>query len=115
MATGVRGALQRHARGAAALLAAVLLGVLGVLGLDGAPVAAAAAGPPAIGGNGTVSVSRYSLQPVRYSGTRLVAFGLVALILVGYFVLRRWLVRRRQMARAEPGARVAPGPGQAIR
>ncbi len=64
----------------------------------------------AIGGNGTVSVSRYSLQPVRYSGTRLVVFGVVALILLGYFMLRRWLVRRRGMARAEPGAPVAPGP-----
>jgi peptidoglycan/xylan/chitin deacetylase (PgdA/CDA1 family) len=69
----------------------------------------------AIGGNGTVSVSRYSLQPVRYSGTRLVVFGVVALILLGYFMLRRRLVRRRETARAEPGAPVAPGPGQAIR
>lgn len=69
----------------------------------------------AIGGNGTVSVSRYSLQPVRYSGTRLVVFGVVALILLAYYMLRRWLVRRRHAARAEPGAPVAPGPGQAIR
>ena len=69
----------------------------------------------AIGGNGTVSVSRYSLQPVRYSGTRLVVFGVVALILFGYFTLRRRLLRRREAARAEPGTPVAPGPGQAIR
>ena len=64
----------------------------------------------AIGGNGTVSVSRYSLQGVRYSGTRLVVFGVVALILFGYFTLRRRLLRRRSAARAEPG----PAPGRAV-
>ncbi len=54
MAVGVRGALQRQARGAAAMLAAALplalgAGVLdaGVLGAAGTPAAAAAAGPPA--------------------------------------------------------------------
>lgn len=69
----------------------------------------------AIGANGTVSVSRYSFQPVRYSGTRLVVFGVVALILLGYFMLRRWLLRRRQAGRAGPlpgtGPDPAPGSG----
>lgn len=65
----------------------------------------------AIGGNGTVSVSRYSLQGVRYSGTRLVVFGVVALILLGYFTLRRRLLRRRSAARAAPGPEPAGGPG----
>jgi peptidoglycan/xylan/chitin deacetylase (PgdA/CDA1 family) len=70
----------------------------------------------AIGSNGTLSVSRYSLQPVRYSGTRLFVFGVVVLFLLGYFMLRRWLLRRRQAARAEPApeptgaAESAPGP-----
>jgi hypothetical protein len=67
----------------------------------------------AIGGNGTVSVSRYSLQPVRYTGTRLFAFGVVALILLGYFMLRRRLLRRRAAARAEPGPEPASVPDSA--
>jgi hypothetical protein len=58
----------------------------------------------AIAANGTLSVSRYSLQPVRSTGTRLVVFGVVALILLGYFALRRWVFRRRTAGRAEPGA-----------
>lgn len=69
----------------------------------------------AIGSNGTVSVSRYSFQPVRYSGTRLVVFGVVVLLLLGYFMLRRRLLRRRQAARAgpgpEPGGGAGPEPG----
>jgi hypothetical protein len=67
----------------------------------------------AIGGNGTVSVSRYSLQPVRYTATRLFAFGVVALILLGYFMLRRRLLRRRAAARAEPGPEPASVPDSA--
>ena len=66
----------------------------------------------AIGGNGTVSVSRYSLQGVRYSGTRLLVFGVVALILLGYFTLRRGLVRRREAARAGPGPEPASVPAR---
>jgi peptidoglycan/xylan/chitin deacetylase (PgdA/CDA1 family) len=64
----------------------------------------------AIGSDGTLSVSRYSLQPVRYSGTRLVVFGVVVLVLLGYFMLRRWLLRRRAAARAEPGPAPASAP-----
>lgn len=71
----------------------------------------------AIGSDGTLSVSRYSLQPVRYTGTRLVVFGVVVLILAGYFMLRRWLLRRRVAAHGKPGpapASVPDGaPGQA--
>ena len=76
----------------------------------------------AIGSNGTVSVSRYSLQPVRYSGTRLLVFGVVALVLLGYFTLRRRRFRRHEPARAgqppdragvpDTGGRLPPGrPG----
>ncbi len=65
----------------------------------------------AIGSDGTVSVSRYSLQPIRYSSTRLLVFGVVALILLGYFALRRRLFRRPGAARAEPGAEPARVPG----
>jgi hypothetical protein len=67
----------------------------------------------AIGSNGTVSVSRYSLQPVRSSGTRLVVFGVVALILLGYFGLRRRLFRRHRAARAGPGPEPASVPDSA--
>jgi hypothetical protein len=64
----------------------------------------------AIGGNGTVSVSRYSLQPVKSTATRLFVFGVVAVILLAYFALRRQLFRRREAARAEPGSPQPPSP-----
>ena len=67
----------------------------------------------AIGSNGTVSVSRYSLQPARNTGARLLVFGVVALVLLGYFTLRRRLFRRRGAARAEPGPESASVPDSA--
>ena len=67
----------------------------------------------AIGSNGTVSVSRYSLQPVRYSGTRLLVFGVVALALLGYFTLRRRRFRRHEAARAGPDPEPASVPDSA--
>ena len=70
----------------------------------------------AIGSNGTVSVSRYSVQPVRYSGTRVLVFGVVVLILLGYFTLRRRRFRRRDTARAgqQPERAGVPGTGDPL-
>ncbi len=66
----------------------------------------------ALGSDGTVSVSRYGLQPVRYSTTRLFVFGVVVLILLGYFALRRRRFRQHEAARAEPRA-AGDGPDAA--
>jgi peptidoglycan/xylan/chitin deacetylase (PgdA/CDA1 family) len=67
----------------------------------------------AIGSNGTVSVSRYSLGPVRYSGSRVLVFGVVVLALLGYFTLRRRRFRRVEAARAARQAAPASVPGTA--
>ncbi|MGP7999901.1 MAG: polysaccharide deacetylase family protein [Streptosporangiaceae bacterium] len=71
----------------------------------------------AIGSDGTVSVSRYSLEPVRYSGTRLLVFAVVVLALLGYYTVRRRRFRRGGAGRAEAGraeaARAGAGPDPA--
>lgn len=56
----------------------------------------------ALRGDGTLSTTRYSLVPVRYTSTRLIVFAVVvAVLLVGAVAIRR--LRRRGL----PG----PGPG----